>query len=110
MLWVYSYFAFSLAIAARTIGKGVVGLRVVARDGSPMHGRQGLVRTLVEPFSFLFLGLGCLVMLISPERRTLHDAAAKTAVVYDWGDRPADIPAPLTNWIERRQEEEPEDS
>jgi uncharacterized RDD family membrane protein YckC len=44
-------------------------------------------------------------MLVSPERRTLHDAAARTAVVYDWGDRPADIPAPLAAWIETRQEQ-----
>ena len=105
VLAAFSYFAFSLAIAARTIGQGIVGLRVVARDGSPMHGRQALVRTAVEPFSFLFFGLGCLVMLVSPERRTLHDAAARTAVVYDWGDRPADIPAPLAAWIETRQEQ-----
>jgi hypothetical protein len=25
-----------------------------------------------------------------------------TCEVYDWGDRPAELPAPLTAWIERR--------
>ena len=27
---------------------------------------------------------------------------AGTAVVYDWGDRPAKLPAPMTRWLERQ--------
>ena len=105
-LWSFLYMSLSLAIAGRTIGMGIVGVRVVDRPGGPLHGRQALVRTLVFPFSFLFFGLGFLGVFISPERRTMHDAASGTVVVYDWGDRPAEMPAPLTQWITRKADEE----
>lgn len=106
VLWYLTYMAGGLALAGRTFGMGVIGLRVVTRQGKPISGRQALIRTLVFPFSLLFFGLGFLGILFSPERRSLHDAAAGTVVVYDWGDRPAEMPAPLTNWINRRTEEE----
>jgi hypothetical protein len=35
------------------------------------------------------------------ERRALHDVLAGSAVVYDWGDRPAEMPAPITRWFAR---------
>lgn len=41
-------------------------------------------------------------MILGRERRALHDVIAGSAVVYDWGDRPAQLPAPLTRWLERR--------
>jgi hypothetical protein len=27
-------------------------------------------------------------------------------VVYDWGDRPAEMPAPVTSWVTKRIDEE----
>jgi uncharacterized RDD family membrane protein YckC len=106
-VWAYLYFAFSLAIAGRTPGMGLVGIRVVERSGSPLSGRGAFIRTLVFPFSFLIFGLGFLGIFTSPERRTMHDAAAGSVVVYDWGDRPAEMPAPLTNWMMRRAADDP---
>jgi uncharacterized RDD family membrane protein YckC len=104
--WAFVYLWASLAIAGRTAGMGVVGIRVVDRQGGPLSARQPLIRTLVFPVSFLILGLGFLGLFISPERRTLHDAAARSVVVYDWGDRPAEMPAPLTEWVARHAEDE----
>lgn len=104
LLWALFYFWFGLALVGRSFGMAVVGLRVVTRQGSPISGRQGLVRTLVFPFSFLFFALGFLGIFTSPERRTMHDAAAGTTVVYDWGDRPAEISAPLSSWLVRQAE------
>ena len=101
LMWAFVYLWLSLALAGRTGGMGLLGLRAVERDGTPLSGKSALVRTLVFPFSVLFFGLGFLGMLFSPERRTLHDAAAGSAVVYDWGDRPADMPAPMTKWVDR---------
>ncbi len=57
---------------------------------------------IVMPISFLVLGLGLAGIVLGKERRALHDVIAGTAVVYDWGDRPAEVPAPLTRWLERR--------
>jgi uncharacterized RDD family membrane protein YckC len=104
-VWAFLYLWASLTIAGRTPGMGIVGIRVVNRQGGPLSPRQALIRTLVFPFSFLIFGLGFLGIFISPERRTMHDAAAGSVVVYDWGDRTAEMPAPLTRWVSRRAEE-----
>ena len=103
--YAFLYLWISLAVAGRTLGMGVVGVRVVERDGDPLLGRAALFRTLVFPFSFLILGLGFLGIFVSPERRSMHDAAAGSVVVYDWGDRPAEMPAPLTQWVWRHGED-----
>jgi uncharacterized RDD family membrane protein YckC len=104
-IWAFLYMWASLTIAGRTLGMGIVGIRVVNRQGGPLSPRQALIRTVVFPFSFLIFGLGFLGIFISPERRTMHDAAAGSVVVYDWGDRPAEMSAPLTKWVSRRAEE-----
>jgi uncharacterized RDD family membrane protein YckC len=104
LVWGFLYLWLTVALAGRTWGMTLLGLRVVNREGSPLSGKNALVRTLVFPFSFLFFGLGFLGIFISPERRALHDAAASSAVVYDWGDRPADMPAPLTKWVDTHSE------
>lgn len=101
LLLVFTYLWGSLAVAGRTAGMGVSGITVLTREGNAISGRQAFVRTLVFPVSFLVFGLGFLGIFISPTRRTLHDAAAGTIVVYDWGDRPAEMNAPLTQWVNR---------
>ena len=108
-LWAFIYMWTSLALAGRTPGMGIIGVSVVNREGGTISGRQAFVRTIVFPFSFLFFGLGFLGIFFSPERRALHDAAAGDAVVYQWGDRPAEMPAPLTQWLNRHGEDEDAD-
>jgi len=102
--WAFLYHWVSLSLAGRTIGMGVLGISVVSRDGVSISGKQAAIRQIVFPFSFWFFGLGFLGIIISPERRALHDAAGGSVVVYDWGDRPAEMPAPLTNWLDRHTE------
>ncbi len=103
-LWAFGYYFVSWALAGRTIGMGIIGVTVLTRDGTAISGRQALVRTLVFPISFIILGLGFLGIFTSPTRRTLHDAAAGTVVVYDWGNRPAEMNAPITQWVNRHME------
>ena len=100
-LWAFVYLWLSLTIAGRTIGMGLVGIHVVDRAGQDLSGRQAFMRTVFFPVSFLIFGLGFLGIFISPERRALHDATAGSVVVYDWGDRPAEMSAPLTKWVAR---------
>jgi uncharacterized RDD family membrane protein YckC len=102
-LWAFAYSYVSLAVAGRTVGKGVVGLRVVTRAGATIHGRAAFVRTLVLPVSTLFFGLGLVGIVIGREHRALHDVAAHTCVVYDWGARAAQLPGPLTEFLTRHQ-------
>jgi uncharacterized RDD family membrane protein YckC len=102
VVWAYLYLAVGLTIAGRTPGKSLLGLRVVTRGGLPIGAGRASVRVIAQPLSFLIFGLGLLGIVIGKERRALHDVIAGTAVVYDWGDRPAEMPAPLTRWLERR--------
>ena len=99
--WSFGYMWISYSIAGKTVGMGVIGLRVLNRQGNVLTGGQAAIRTLLLPVSVFFFGLGCLGILFSPERRSLHDAAAGSVVVYDWGDRPAEMPAPITAWAAR---------
>jgi uncharacterized RDD family membrane protein YckC len=100
-VWAFLYLWVGLSVAGRTLGKLLVGLRVVQRDGSPLAGRSAFVRVATYPLSFLLSGLGLLGIVLGRERRALHDVLAQTAVVYDWGERPAEMPAPITRWFAR---------
>jgi uncharacterized RDD family membrane protein YckC len=89
VVWQFFYFGYSWAVASRSFGMYVLGLRVVRADGTEITPRQGVVRALVFPLSFLLLGLGFLGILLQRERRALHDLIAGTAVVYAWDARAA---------------------
>jgi len=101
LAFAFCYFWIGLAVTGRSIGKGLMGLRVVAVGGDPISPGRAAVRTVVYPFSFI-LGLGLIPIVTGRQRRALHDFAAGDVEVYDWGDRPAELPAPLTAWIRRQ--------
>jgi uncharacterized RDD family membrane protein YckC len=90
-----------LVVAGRTPGKALAGLRVTAPDGSPIVGGAATRRVLVYPFSFI-LGLGLIGIVLGRRHRALHDIAAPSLVRYDWGDRPAEMPAPITGYLQRQ--------
>lgn len=97
------YLWMSYAVFGKTIGKAILGLRVVSADGRvAMAPRQPLIRVLTYPLSFLVAGLGLLGVVFNPQRQAWHDRLARTAVVYDWGSRSATMPTPLADFLERR--------
>lgn len=102
-LWGFLYHWTGIALAGKTFGKAVLGLRVVTADGDPaLHRREPLVRVLTMPLSYLAMGIGLLGVVFGRERRAWHDLLAGTAVVYDWGSRTATMPTPLATFLERR--------
>lgn len=101
LTWAFLYVWISLTIAGRTPGKALVGIRVVASSGLTLGAGQALVRTLAMPVSVAVGGLGLLLALPHPQHKALHDVVARTAVVYDWGDRPAELPGPLSAYVAR---------
>jgi len=103
VIYAFLYFWVSQALSGKTVAQAIVGLKVVQGDGMPLKPGHAFVRTLVLPFSFLLFGIGALMVLVDPRRRALQDFAAKSAVVYDWGDRPAALPAPLTRFLDKRK-------
>jgi uncharacterized RDD family membrane protein YckC len=100
--WAFVYMVVGMTISGRTVGKALLGLKVVTREGFPLGMGRAAARVVVMPLSFAVFGMGLLGIVLGRERRALHDVIAGTSVVYDWGDRPAEMPAPLTRWIERR--------
>jgi uncharacterized RDD family membrane protein YckC len=102
-VWAFLYVWLSLTVFGKTIGKTVLGLRVVGADGTvALHSSRAFVRTLTYPISIAVFGLGLLGIVWGKERRAWHDHFAGSAVVYDWGSRAAQMPSPLADWLERR--------
>jgi uncharacterized RDD family membrane protein YckC len=83
----------------RSVGKRVVGLRVVRDGGLPIGLRESLVRNLLRSADALPANyvVGLVAMLLSREGKRLGDLAAGTIVIRL--DRPAAAP-PLPAWAE----------
>jgi len=100
-IWLFLFFWVGVALAGRTLGMSVVGIKVVNTQGDPISPGSAAIRVLVLPISIVTV-VGLLGILFDRNERALHDVVAKTAVVYDWGERPAELPAPLTKWLHDR--------
>ncbi|NEU58159.1 RDD family protein [Halorussus sp. MSC15.2] len=78
----FCYFVVSEASLGRTPGKWLLGLVVVAEDGSPPSAGAVVVRNLLRPLDFVpFYLLGFLAMLATDRAQRLGDVAGDTVVV-----------------------------
>jgi uncharacterized RDD family membrane protein YckC len=77
------YFVGPTLLYGQTLGKHIVGLRVIGEDSSPrLTLQQVLLReTFGKLASALTLGVGFLMVASSSRRRALHDHLARTNVV-----------------------------
>ena len=81
LLWAAYYVAMEGG-SGQTVGKRLVGLRVVDEDTGASIGRpRALVRHLGRIISFMALGLGYLWVLWDPRKQTWHDKMARAVVV-----------------------------
>ena len=64
----------------QTMGKMMIGARVVALDGGPLSGHRAALRALGWALSALTFGLGFLVAAIRRDKRGLADLVAGTRV------------------------------
>ncbi len=95
------YFAVSIAygigcewrLRGQTLGKRVLGLRVVDAEGLRLRPSQVVLRNLLRPVDSLpgFYLLGGLVALFSPRLQRLGDLAAGTVVVRARAERLPDV-------------------
>jgi uncharacterized RDD family membrane protein YckC len=105
--WFFFYCAYPLAVSGRTFGMAVVGLRAVRHDGRDLGPKHAIIRVLVFPLSFALFGFGFLLILLTRDRRALHDFIANSAVVYSWNARAARlrflgrVPAPSPDEVAR---------
>ena len=77
-----SYNVFLNGQFGATLGKLVIGARIVAADGSPLGFPRAFLRFLSTIVTQFTLGAGFLLTLIRPDRRALHDLLAGTRVIY----------------------------
>ena len=85
LIWGYGIAAEG-AFNGRTIGKSLLGLRVLSTEGVPITGSQAAIRNLVGtvdgPFPFLFVP-GLTSMALTRRFQRLGDLAAGTMVVVE---------------------------
>jgi len=75
------YHLLSHGMSGATLGKRLLGLRVVGSDGARPGLGQATIRALLAVISLLLLGLGVLLALFTRSGRSLHDLLARTWVV-----------------------------
>ncbi len=80
----YLYAIFLWRISGQTLGKALMGIRVVSTDGHFLTFRQGTIRFFAYWLSAMALFTGFLWSLIDDHRQTWHDKLAKTYVIYAW--------------------------
>lgn len=102
VLWAFLYWWVPVAVVGRTPGKALLGLRILERRGAALSARRAALRAFVLPLSYAVAGLGFLGIVAGRERRALHDVIAGSTVVYDWGDRPAELPTPISLFLAKR--------
>jgi uncharacterized RDD family membrane protein YckC len=76
-----AYATLAHALAGATLGKRLLGLRVVGRDGVRPSFARSTARSALLVLSVVLLGLGVLLALFTRSGRGLHDLVARTWVV-----------------------------
>lgn len=82
--WGY-FVACEVFMNGRSVGKRLLGLRVVTRDGLPISFGGSVLRNLLRAADFLPTGyvLGLVTMALDPRFRRLGDWAADTMVIFE---------------------------
>ncbi|MCV7377887.1 RDD family protein [Mycobacterium alsense] len=100
--------AFETATRGRSVGKIVMGLRVVSEDGGPERFRQALFRALASVVEIWMLAGSPAVIcsMLSPKAKRIGDVFAGTVVVSERGPRstpPPVMPPSLAWWASSLQ-------
>jgi|DewCreStandDraft_1066081.scaffolds.fasta_scaffold11154_4 uncharacterized RDD family membrane protein YckC len=81
LLVAFVYIVFPTVVWGQTLGKYLLGIRVVSARGERTWGQILLRETIGRLVCVATLGLGYLAILWDPERRGWHDRLADTRVV-----------------------------
>ncbi|CAF0702610.1 RDD family protein [Candidatus Methylacidithermus pantelleriae] len=82
LLWVYSTVAESSSYQA-TLGKWLLGLKVINTKGDRLSLGQAAMRSLGKLLSLVLVGLGFIPILFTPNRQGLPDWLARSYVVEE---------------------------
>jgi uncharacterized RDD family membrane protein YckC len=84
IILVCGYFIFFWMSSGQTLGKALMGVRVVSVSGRPLTFLQALLRFLLYPISAMIFFLGFIWILVDNQRQGWHDTLARTYVIYTW--------------------------
>ncbi len=77
----FSFFSWFWTHSGQTLGMQAWKVKVQNADGSTISLSQCLIRFLIAPFSFAFLGLGYFWMFFDENKQTFHDKISKSMIV-----------------------------
>lgn len=79
---VFCYFIVPTCLTGQTLGKRIVGIKIVAESGKPLGVWQTFRREVIgKALAVATCGFGIITMNFDPLRRTLHDLIAGTVVL-----------------------------
>ncbi len=82
ILTVFMYFSIQHAgFSQASVGKRLVGLEVVDKEGQPISRKQANIRALGKVLSYLFFFISGPLIIFSSQARSLGDRMANTFVV-----------------------------
>jgi uncharacterized RDD family membrane protein YckC len=91
-LWTGLLMAYQFVgnLTGGTVGKRLMGLKVVRLDGRPLGVARSLVRAVGYLLSMPLCNLGFLIAFVHPDSRTLHDLLSGALVVETRAKNPAE--------------------
>ncbi|NLM22245.1 MAG: RDD family protein [Peptococcaceae bacterium] len=100
-IWGSLYFVLMTKYGGQTLGKMIMGIRVVSKDGSPLNWTTTILREVVGRILAQLLGtyLGYLVCAFHPRKQGLTDIVGDTYVVYTNGEKGKAIEIPAQSAI-----------
>lgn|SRR5699024_2889318 len=81
----FAYFTFTTKIFKQTVGKMILGIEVVRKDGKSLTWSDVIFRECIGRFiykSFSILQFLYIVIAFTPEKEGIHDIFAQTRVKY----------------------------
>jgi uncharacterized RDD family membrane protein YckC len=94
----FFYLAIGWMSTGRSVGKQVMGLRVVDSKGRKVRASRALLRSAL----CTLIPVGLYWCTVDSENRGVHDVLLRTIVVYDWSLRPLPSAAPTSEAIGER--------
>jgi uncharacterized RDD family membrane protein YckC len=108
LIFSVAYYLYGWTKSGQTMGKMVLGIKIVGADGQPPSGGRAVLRYLGYILNAILLSLGFLWAAFDRKRQGLHDKIAGTYVVYvddkftdvtEVNLEPADSSIPKWVWI-----------
>jgi len=94
----YGYYVVAeVSMNGRTIGKKILGLRVIRENGAPITLTQSLIRNIIKLFIDMS-GVGVITIMFSKKCKRLGDMAASTIVIAENSSKVAINSVTAGNW------------